>query len=444
MSPIFGGTNLYARGAAASQPKRFIFVMKSSGLTPSELVPRDYTDVYSDKGDGKFHDLTLQGKTLSDSLMPLTPFTDQLTIMQGLSAKVCGGGHYCHHGFLAHRGGNGDLSASKPAAGVTIDTVLGNHLPGVYDVLGLAPVEYYSLSTVKTYSATVSAFGYNRPRPFYSNPRLCYNDLFGSVLGGEAKKEMDLKLKMMDYLKDDINKMSRQFKGNDRDKLERYASCFDVVGGQRKKISAKSDVLKKYQPVVTDQYDSLAATDRIEAYFDMIPSLLLTGLTSVLNVRIDNLAVTYDGLGLTGGDVHTIGHGNATKENVPSKEARNRIRNYHMKQIAGLAGKLSELPEGEGSMLDNTLIIYCADNGESHHSSHKQAPFVLVGGKNIIKNNGRYLQYPTYNEKGHHTTAAFFLSLLHAIGKPQAEFGVRDRGLDGEIDQFKPLGELVL
>ena len=125
-------------------------------------------------------------------------------------------------------------------------------------------------------------------------------------------------------------------------------------------------------------------------------------------------------------------------------EARSRIRAFHVDQIARVAARLSAVPEGDGTMLDNTLIVYLSDAAEKHHGSCFEWPFLLLGGlvdRRSNKADGRYLQYPGYGKRGHRTIGSLYSTLMHAAGKPLDEFGRLDVNLDASM-QRGPLPEL--
>jgi|TARA_B110000914_G_C15509338_1_gene469952 hypothetical protein len=102
-----------------------------------------------------------------------------------------------------------------------------------------------------------------------------------------------------------------------------------------------------------------------------------------------------------------------------------------------VAIKLKAMPEGNGTMLDNTLIIYLSDAAEKHHGNCLECPFILLGGLA-----GRYLQYPGYGTEGHRTIANLYNTLMHAVGKPQDQFGRLDVNLAKGL-QRGPLPELL-
>jgi hypothetical protein len=99
--------------------------------------------------------------------------------------------------------------------------------------------------------------------------------------------------------------------------------------------------------------------------------------------------------------------------------------------------------EGDGTVLDNTLIVYMSDFGDKHHPSYLQWPVVLIGnlgGK--LKTNGRLLEYPAYGNAGHRSLGTFYTSLLHAVGDQREVFGNVDLAIDKDATHG-PLSEIL-
>ena len=108
-------------------PKRFVFVVKSSGLQGEYLNPEGLEH----RGD-KLVDSTLAERSLPESLKPLAPFQDQLTIIQGLSGKMTRLGHSAHYGAL----GGYKASPHTPPLAATIDGYLSETFPSVFNHVG--------------------------------------------------------------------------------------------------------------------------------------------------------------------------------------------------------------------------------------------------------------------------------------------------------------------
>ena len=202
--------------------------------------------------------------------------------------------------------------------------------------------------------------------------------------------------------------------------------------------------IRRNAPQLTSQYASTVFTDRVSTFFDLASAALITGLTNVVSIRADWLSVKYETFGFKTTSVHDIGHQKITDNGLNREQARDVIRKFQIEQIAKLAGSLKAVPEGDGTMLDNTMIIYFSDTGEAHHSSRKEWPFVIVGGRSHkMKTAGRYLRYPQYGKPGHKTIGNWYNTILEANGAtPQDYFGQVDSQLR-DLDLKGPLTELV-
>ena len=203
------------------------------------------------------------------------------------------------------------------------------------------------------------------------------------------------------------------------------------------------ETLKTPAPDLDDKYTSRFTTHHLEAHFDMATAALVTGLTRVVTIHADGLDSVYSGIGI-GNNVHAIGHG-AGYATLSAQDCRNAIRKFHVDLIAGMASKLDAIPEGEGSMLDNTILVYTSDNAAKHHSVGHDWPMVVLGTLgNRLRSNGRYLAYPKYGQSGHkHTICNWFTTLCHLAGVPQDLFGQPDLALGKPKDQSGPLHELL-
>ncbi|MEM7263418.1 MAG: hypothetical protein AAF488_15620 [Planctomycetota bacterium] len=118
------------------------------------------------------------------------------------------------------------------------------------------------------------------------------------------------------------------------------------------------------------------------------------------------------------------------------------IRRFHFDLIARLATKLESIPEGDGTMLDNTVIVYMSDAAEGHHSRCWEWPFVLLGDAGGRIQAGRYVDYPGYAQLGHRTISNLYTTLLQLAGSREEHFGMLDPNLK-DLDQTGALTELL-
>jgi hypothetical protein len=119
------------------------------------------------------------------------------------------------------------------------------------------------------------------------------------------------------------------------------------------------------------------------------------------------------------------------------------IRKFHFELIARLIGKLKAVKEGDGTMWDNTLIVYLSDAAEAHHSRCWEWPFVLLGNLGGRIKAGRYLELPGHGAKDHKHIGNLYTTLLHAVGDRRDLFGQPDPILGKDVDQRGPVSELL-
>ena len=412
-------------------PMRFVFVVKSSGLQGEYLNP-----VGLEHGGDQLVDESLEGKVLSESMQALNPFKDQLTIIQGLSGKMTRTGHSSHYGAL----GGYKASPHAPPLYATIDGYLSEERPSVFNHIGFKMGEGGQNVTFPA----ISAKGKGQQLPFQQNPMAAFENLFGSILeGGDLKKKYTRTGNVLDAMTSDIRKLQQSLPATEKEKLGHYLSGFEALRDRRVQLVSMQKVLKENAPDLDDKYTSRFPTHHLEAHFDMAAAALITGLTNVVTVHADSLDSVYSGIGV-GNNVHAIGHG-AGYATLSAQDCRNKIRGFHIDLIASLAAKLKAVPEGDGTMLDNTVIVYTSDNAARHHSIGDDWPMFVVG--NIggrLNSKGRYLAYPRYGRPNHqHTICNWLTTLCHLAGRPTQLFGQPDMALGKVEDQSGPLSELL-
>jgi len=435
-------TQLQAR--AAGQPvtaKRFVFVVESNGLLPRQLAPEGI--VRNDRPEGmasgpaEFIDVSLAGKKLPMSLEPVAAWQDKLTIVQGLSGRICGGGHSTDHGALGAVPG-----ARKGASEVyeTIDGALAKAVPGIFPHVGLGISK--TLGNNVVYS--ISAWSKGKLLPIICQPQQAYNALFGSAADGAARQEFVAKNNVLDFLKDDVKRASANLAGPEREQFGAYLETFETLRNRQSRLNDIKHTLREKGPVTNDKYTSKVETDRLDAQFDLAAASLICGLTNVVTISsaagMKDFDINFSGLGLKLGK-HHIGHGGG-ENGMTQLEVYDMIRRFHFDLIAGLCKKLEAVKEGDGTMLDNTVIVYLSDAAEAHHSRCWEWPMVVIGNMGGRLKSGRYIDYPGYGLPGHRTTANMYLTLLHLAGAPRETFGMADATLK-DLNQHGPLDELL-
>jgi len=430
LQPFLNALTAEARGEAP--PPRIVFVIESNGLWPAHVQPEGVAAGKSDR----LIDLPLKDLKLPEPISPLTPFKDRMAIVLGLSSKQAFPNHGSGYGALGcynARASQANGTFNDPLA-QTVDHALAGSLPGIIPVVGLG----VHASPEVCFTNTVSVVARKRPFPIICQTDVAFGSLFGSAAEGNAGKVFQSRNKLLDWIQSDIKRVKGELPGMDREKLDIYLDSFEQMRSRQEKLSAIKDRLKANLPAI-DKFNSKLQTDRFEAQCAMAVAALASRLTNVAVVDAScgpHGYKTWKELGVTV-DGHMIGHfGVRAPEAIP-------IRQFHATRVADLAKRLAAIPEGNGTMLDSTLIVWMSDSAEQHHGQGIQWPMVLVGnlgGK--LKTAGRYLQFPSYGSKGHHTMANFYLSLLHSVGDKRQKFGDPDLGLK-DIDTAGPLTEIL-
>jgi hypothetical protein len=445
LSPIVARLEARAAGVPVAA-RRFVFVVvESNGVRPEQLAPSGLVRAPRPQqplnGPAQFLDVPLADRDLPFSLEPVTPWKDRVTIVQGLSGRVCGGGHSNNFQALGAFGaGRGNGGESMAIEAETIDGALAKTVPGIFPHVGLGISKRLENSIIYN----VSAWDRNKGLPTIVQPELAYSTLFGSVANGAARQEFAARNNLLDFLKDDIRRVQSRLGGEEREQLGAYLETFETLRNRQSRLNEIEHTLRAKGPVPSDKYRSAIETDRLDAMFDIGAAALVCGLTNVLTISsaagVRDFDITFKGLGINL-DKHSIGHGGSYQGKTWAN-LYNIIRRYHFDLIAGLCRKLDQVPEGDGTMLDNTLIIYLSDGAESHHSRCWEWPMVMIGNIGGKLKTGRYVDYPGYGHKGHRTTANLYVTLLQLAGSNRDSFGTPDPNLK-DLDQHGPLVELL-
>ena len=450
---FFRGTTLGAGGlyfsnflsqleAAAAdspvRPMRFVFLLQGNGLYPDQIQPEG---IERPRNPSALEDRDLSGHKLARSLDPLEPFKNRMTLLHGLSSRVARGSHSSDFGAL------GCFPQSTGPFGETVDAALAKQLGGIFSHVGLGLQSEPTRSIIYN----VSAWQRSKALPTQCNPSLAYERFFASAAEGDARKAFDAKTNILDFLAGDVKRMQSRLNAREKAKLDHYLDAFESMSNRQSALVRASDRIRRAAPMTDNRYTPEGMLfERLEAQFEIASATLIAGLTNVVTLSsgsgLGGTGVSPDGteIGLEPGKIgsHAIGHGSSVQGQT-STELHIRIRRRHMELLAKFLKKLDSIPDGEGTLLDNTLVLYMSDSGESHHPVCHEWPVVLLsdlGGR--LKTGGRYLRYPWYGNEGHRTLANLFTTLLHVTGDKRQRFGLPDLALR-DLDQDGPLSELL-
>jgi hypothetical protein len=436
LTPMLSQLAAHAAGESkAANRKKVVFVLQCNGMNPAHLVPSGLQRPKNGRPtNDKLEEESLKNRALHAALDPLAPYKERLALVQGLSGRIALSDHSANHGAL------GCYPANKGPMAATIDCAIGEANPGIFPYVALGMAE----KPGQTLNYQLSAAGPGKANPVQCNPELAFKALFGSVAGGNSRAAFDRRTNLLEFMADDVKRARGQLAGEERAKFDQYLEAFENLRDRQGKIDAIADDLKKRAPKLDAKFAKPTETNRLEAQFEIAAAALITGLTNTVLLTSGGGGQHFPAfpeLGIPVGG-HHYGHGGG----VPGKTYEDcfvAVRRYHCKLIANLAKTLEGVKEGDGTMLDNTVIVYLSDSGDGHHPQLREWPVVLLGdlgGK--LKTRGRYLQFPAYEAKAHRTMANLYCTLLHAVGKLADKFGVPDPGLK-DVDQSGVVAELL-
>ena len=438
--------NVFAAPASSELPRRFVFIRKSNGIRPNEVALPTFSD--KEKAlDGKKHamEADLDRHELPEWLRALDVHKQHMTILQGLSTKMSENGHWSYSSVMgAYKSGRNSLSGIKRA---TIDFELARLQP--------SPFGHVELSLTGSYTSFRSGIvsGYSAPAPHqrnycYADPQTAYNELFKSAINPDA---VDSDNAMLAFLQREESFKANVLRGYEKLKLSNHVSSIESIRSRNKQLEEMSDAIARHLPALDKVHANGGANastpEKQAAMTDILIAALVTGLTNVVTYTIDELSTPIRGLPGNEGDrisIHELGH-NGGYSGVSADRIREKLRIGHIEQVAKIVERLKQTPEGNGTMFDNTMIMYFPENGEGHHSWGTEAPFVIMAGDNCkLDIAGRYIRLPYHATEGHKTIGNWYTTLLNAHGNPIKHYGDLDLEMSRKkLDQAGAIKQLM-
>jgi len=436
LSPM--AQRVMANAEGRTRPPRFVFVLQSNGFDAVQACPESIPfQKYSDRE--KFESIDLTQHKLPAGLAALEPLKKKTTIIQGLSGRCTGGGHSTWGGSLGQYRISG---ANVSPQNITIDYQLGQSIPGILPWIGVGMA-----SGARDALMNITARAAHKTMPIILNPEKAYNSFFSVAAGGEREKNFHLKRNLLDYMVGDVKKTRNALGSLAGEELDAYLGAYDQLAARQYQLLDNKEVLSKSAPRLDDRFTSEVATKRLEAQFELAGSALIGGLSNVATLTCAATEINaqpYLGIGVDISN-HGFGHMGGNKPDAKGIPYYEKTRGWLFSLIAKLAHRLEKTPEGDGNMLDNTIIVYMSDAPDTHHSTGYEWPLAIVGNlKGKMNLGGRYINFPGYGKPGHHTVGALYTTFLNGVGQDQQTFGHLDQDLDKQSMQVGPIPQLLI
>ena len=397
------------RTTAAKPVRRFAAVYIGNGMNMADWTP---------PGE--------EALQLSPILQPLAPFRARTTVLSGLDN---GPGRSIDAGGLHSRIQPAWLTGTqaKPTegpdvqAGISLDQIAASalgtetQLPSLELALETVDLERACEPEFScAYVSTLSWRNATTPLPMEANPRAVFERLFGDgSSAAERNEEMRKDRSILDSLVDEMAALQKQLGPGDRSTVDEYV---DTIRDVERRIETAVTTPDPDLPVSISRYSGIPSSFAAHAtlMFELLALAYQADLTRVstfLMVRErSNRVFPESGVPEA---IHPLSH----HQNDPAKlEMQTRLNTYHLRVFAGLLDKLDATPDGDGSLLDHTTVLFGSGMSNSNLHLPYDVPTLMVGGASA--KGGRHVRYPDGTP-----LTNLQLTLLERLGVPVEQFG---------------------
>ena len=377
---------------AASPKPRFVGCFVPHGAAPGYWVPSTEGPLAAE---------------LPFNYKPLEPFRKQTVLFSGLHSRsaepppgATGADHWVASAFLC---------ADKPKKtagadvynGTTIDQIIAQKIGGnnLMPSMQLAVEDPGANSSncgegySCTYTNTISWSSPTQPLPMELNPQVVFERMFGDGSTPEqraARRKRDGSI--LDSLTGSISRLSKNSSPSDRERLESYTENVREIE-RRLQIAMKASTdAPTDMPVpvgVPQTFD-----EHIKLQFDLLALAFQADITRVgtLLFARDLTGRTYPESEAPTSGFHGVSHHGEDPRRIADLS---KINQYHIKMLAHLIAKMAATNDGDGTVLDHSLVLFGSNMGNPNQHLHYDVPHVLVGGLNGRLKGGRHLLYPS-------------------------------------------------
>lgn len=354
-------------------------------------------------------------------LSPLAKFRDHVTVVTGTGSTGADAGHapgpIC---FLSGTTGRKTETADV-RAGVTLDQVFAKQLgqSTVFPSLEVATEDFTGFvgacdnGWACAYLNTISWSGPTTPLPMEINPRVVFDRMFGGS-GTVEQRAARLKVgrSILDSIIPEASRLQSSLGTKDRQKMDAYLENVREIERrlERAEKNSAADVTMVAPIGVPTDFEEHAGL-----MFDLLHVAFQSDTTRVFSFMLarELSQRIYPKIGCL--DPH---HALSHHRNEPLLMAANaRLQTYHYSLFAKFVEKLANTPDGDGSLLDHSLIQYGSGMSDSNLHSHHEIPLVVVGGAGGVKGN-KHVNYPKLTP-----VANLHLAMAHRMGLEISQFG---------------------
>jgi hypothetical protein len=419
--PALDAMRLFAKDGAddrsARPPLRMAFAFVPNGVNTKMWFPKEVGADWA----------------ITPSLEPLTPFKKDLQVLTGLAqtrarANGDGAGDHARSAATFLTGRQARKTDGKDIrAGVSADQVAAEKLAGQTRLASLeigcdrgAMAGNCDSGYSCAYSSTISWKAEAMPLPKEVNPRQIFGRLFGDpgalAVERDRARQALYRRSVLDLVRDDAAGLSKELGTSDRRKVDEY---LESVRSIEKQIQASERKDQAKLPADVEVPADGVPSD-FPTYMRLLSDLLVLAFQTDAT-RIATYVFANEGSNRTFPwiDVREGHHSLSHHGGNPDKLAQiAKIDRFYVEMFAHLIGKLKAVKEGDGTLLDHSMIVYGAAIGDGNRHNHDELPLILAGGGGGTLTPGRHVKYPFETPM-----CNLFLSMMDRMGVKEERFG---------------------
>jgi Protein of unknown function (DUF1552) len=363
------------------------------------------------------------GFELTPILQPLKPFYSQINIISDLRhANAYGSGATANHNrsAAAYLSGAFAETGAQPSLGITLDQIAAQKIGQDTPLPSLElTIEEPSLNCGDglscSYRDTISWQGPHAPLPMQNNPQVVFERLFGDGNTAEQRKTRRAQsISLLDSVVGEAASLQRKLPANDRTRLDQYLS--DVREIERRVQKAGQQLSDDLPVPAAPTGVPRDVEEHIKLMYDLQVLAWQAEITRVSTFLMckELSGSTYPKSGVRDA-FHTLSHHSNVKENI---ERFSVLNTYHVGLFAYFLEKLRATPDGDGTLLDHSLVLYGSGMSDGNQHNHTDLPVVLAGGASGRLKGGRHLRHPKNTPM-----ANLLVAMLDTLGIPTDKFG---------------------
>lgn len=276
------------------------------------------------------------------------------------------------------------------------------------------------------YSSNISWYDENTPVPKAIDPARVFERLFGNAADAEERsRQLRRRASVLDFVLDDTHRLERRLGSGDRRKLDAFQTSVREIERRVQRARDEGDTAPE-----PDTTAPAGIPRKFSEHLDLMYDMLLLAFRMDLT-RVGTFAMANDGSNRTFPEIdireghHHLSHHQNDPEMV---EKIRRIDRFYLERYAAFVERLAATPEGDGSLLDNCMVLYGCGISDGNRHNHEDLPILMAGNAGGSIPTGRLVAAPRETP-----LCNLYVSMLERSGCDIASFGDSTGSLDGLI-----------